>query len=77
MRATSDTFWVVPFLDDVAEFLSEHGMPESSSIVADAAAKVQRCSLTEAGSLPEDRVATGPSSSANVVTFPCRSISHR
>lgn len=47
MDPQSKTYWVVPFLDDVAAFLAENGMQESSGIVAEAAAKVQRCSRKE------------------------------
>jgi hypothetical protein len=49
MDVRDKTHWVVPFLDDVAIFLSEHGMPESSGIVAEASARVQISSALEAG----------------------------
>ena len=72
MDTQSKTYWVVPFLDDVAEFLSDHGMPESSSIVAEAAARVQRCSQREAGILSAANEMAGRSTSDRVVTLPFR-----
>jgi hypothetical protein len=67
MNTQSKTYWVVPFLDDVAEFLSEHGMPESSNIVAEAAARVQRCSQHEGGLEHQDRAGEDDCATGNVV----------
>ena len=69
MRVEGDTLWVVPFLDDVAQFLSEHGRPVSSSIMAEAAAKVQCCSAEM------DQQQGGPAitrTTAEVVAFSLR-----
>jgi hypothetical protein len=68
MRVESDVSWVIPFLDDVAEFLAEHGMSDCSSIVAEAAIRVQRCSLIEGAQQQADDYVM-PLTTANIVSL--------
>ena len=70
MRAEGDTSWVIPLMDDVAQFLLENGYSECSRVVREASAKVAHCDARLAGRCCGQNLNESENDADNVVAFP-------